>query len=195
MFTFNGTITFGQCSFDTAKIIKYLLSATKNLLILPKIYEMIQRKQTLFMFLSAILSGLLFVLPLSTFTFGSNINVGFSILGVDIVEELEGFFSSSYTWPLVAITILMTLTPVFTALRYKHRVQQVRFSQLNMLFNMVFVGLVLLYYVSDIQKIIPSEPQYKIGVFIPLINMVLEYFAIRGVKKDIELLKSVDRLR
>ena len=89
----------------------------------------------------------------------------------------------------------MTLTPIFTALRYKHRVQQVRFSQLNMLFNMVFVGLVLLYYVSDIQKIIPSEPQYKIGMFIPLINMVLEYFAIRGVKKDIELLKSVDRLR
>lgn len=155
---------------------------------------MIQRKQTLFMVLSAILSGLLFVLPLASFDY-SNYMMNLSILGVD--NQIDAtYFGSSYTWPLVVLTIFMALTPIFTALRYKHRQQQVKFSQLVMFFNVVFICLVLLYYVSDIQRTIVAEVvKYRIGIFIPLVNMVLEYFAIRGVKKDIELLKSIDRLR
>ena len=72
-----------------------------------------------------------------------------------------------------------------------------------MLSTLIFIGLVFLYYESDILKVIAAvegdtyqlDVAYFIGMAFPLINLVLEIFAIRGIKKDIELLKSVDRLR
>ena len=60
-----------------------------------------------------------------------------------------------------------------------------------------------LYYESDLMKIIVAvegdtyqlDVAYFIGAAIPLVNLVLEILAIRGIKKDIELLKSINRLR
>ena len=72
-----------------------------------------------------------------------------------------------------------------------------------MLATVIFIGLVFLYYENDILKIIAAvegdqyqlDVAYFIGMAIPLVNLVLEILAIRGIKKDIELLKSIDRLR
>jgi len=155
---------------------------------------MIQRIQSLFMFLSAILSGLLFFFPLAAFDYG-NVTMNLSVLGIN--NQIDAtYFSSTYTWPLIVLTVLMIIIPIFTAFLYKRRQQQVKLCQLDMFLTAVFIGLVLLYYVSDVQTTIASESvSYKFGVIIPLVILVLDVLAIRGVKKDIELLKSVDRLR
>ena len=60
-----------------------------------------------------------------------------------------------------------------------------------------------MYYENDILMVIAAiegdsyelDVAYFIGMAFPLVNLVLEILAIRGIKKDIELLKSVDRLR
>lgn len=146
------------------------------------------------MFLSAVLSGLLFVFSLAAFDYG-NIMMNLTVLGVDNQVDAT-YFSGTYTWPLIVLAVLMTVIPVFTAFLYKRRQQQVKLCQLDMLLTAVFIGLVLLYYVSDVQTTIASESvSYKFGIVIPLINLVLQVLAIRGVRKDIDLLKSVDRLR
>ena len=67
---------------------------------------------------------------------------------------------------------------------------------LNVFLNAVICGLVFLYYASNVEKRIESESiQYLFGTYIPLINMVLSILAMRWIKKDIDLIKSVDRLR
>ena len=103
---------------------------------------------------------------------------------------------------MVIMAVLMTCIPVFTALKYKKRELQVKLCHLDMLLNVVFLGLVLLYFESDLLKVIESVEEDKIvldsyyyGMSIPVVNLILQIFAVRGVKKDIELLKSVDRLR
>ena len=162
---------------------------------------MIQRRQTIYMFLSAIVSALLFFIPLASFDADGNV-MKFTIFGIqNPIEELS--LSTTYTWPLLVLTVLMTLAPIVTIFLYKKRELQVRLCRLNMLLNIIFIGLVFLYYESDIQKVIAAvegdeyqlKVAYFIGMVIPLVNIVLQIFAIRGVKKDIELLKSVDRLR
>ncbi len=162
---------------------------------------MIQRKQTVFMFLSAIASALLFFMPLASFVADGNV-MKFTIFGIqNPIENLS--LSKAYTWPLIVLTVLMTITPIYTAFRFKKREQQVRLCQLDMLFNVVFIGLVLLYYDADIQKVIAAvegdsyqlDVAYFIGTVIPLVNLVFQIMAIRGIKKDIALLKSIDRLR
>lgn len=162
---------------------------------------MIQRRQTIFMLLSAIISALLFIMPLASFNADGNI-MQFTIFGIrNPIETLS--LTTTYTWPLVILTFLMTIVPFVTIFLYKKRELQVRLCQLNMLSTLIFIGLVFLYYESDILKVIAAvegdtyqlDVAYFIGMAFPLINLVLEIFAIRGIKKDIELLKSVDRLR
>ena len=162
---------------------------------------MIQRRQTIFMFLSAIISALLFFMPLASFSDGTTV-MKFTIFGIENpIETIT--LSKSYTWPLIVLTILMTVLPVYTALRYKKRELQVKLCHLDMLLNIVFIGLVFLYYEADIENIIVAvendtyilDVAYFIGMAIPLVNLVLEILAIRGIKKDIALLKSLDHLR
>ena len=162
---------------------------------------MIQRKQTIYMLLSAIISALLFFMPLASFEAGGNV-MKFTIFGIqNPIETIS--LSTTYTWPLVVLTVLMTVAPIVTLFLYKKRELQVRLCRLTMLVNIIFIGLVFLYYESDIQQVIAAvegdeyqlDVAYFIGMAIPLVNLILEILAIRGVKKDIELLKSVDRLR
>lgn len=155
---------------------------------------MIQRIQTLYMFLSAILGGLLFAFNLASFDYG-DVMMNLSILGVD--NQLDAtYFGSTYTWPLAVLAVLMTVLPVITSFLYKKREVQVKLCQLEMLLNVIFVVLVFLYYVSDVQETINAEIAiYRIGIYFPLASMIFSLLAIRGVKKDIELLKSVDRIR
>ena len=162
---------------------------------------MIQRRQTIYMLLSAIVSALLFFMPLASFDANGNV-MRFTIFGIQ--NPLENLtLSTTYTWPLVVLAILMTLAPIVTIFLYKKRELQVRLCRLNMLVTIIFIGLIFLYYESDLQQVIAAvegdeyqlDVAYFIGMVLPLINLVLEILAIRGIKKDIELLKSIDRLR
>ena len=162
---------------------------------------MIQRRQTIFMLLSAIISALLFFMPLASFNDGTTV-MKFTIFGIENpIDTLT--LSQSYTWPLIVLAALMTILPFYTLLRYKKRQHQVKMCQLDLLLNIVFIGVVFLYYEADIQQVIAAvegdayqlEVAYFIGMAIPLVNLILEILAIRGIKKDIELLKSIDRLR
>ena len=162
---------------------------------------MIQRRQTIFMLLAAIISALLFFMPLASFNADGEV-MRFTIFGIqNPIETIT--LSKSYTWPLIVLTVLMTVLPLYTIFRYKKRELQVKLCHLNMLLNIVFIGVMFLYYDGDIQEIIKAvegdsytlDVAYFIGMVLPLVNLVLEILAIRGIKKDIELLKSVDRLR
>lgn len=162
---------------------------------------MIQRRQTIFMFLSAIVSALLFFMPLASFNANGDV-MRFTIFGIqNPIENIS--LSNAYTWPLVVLTVLMTAAPVVTAFLYKKRELQVRLCRITMLVNIIFIGLVFLYYENDLLEVIAAvegdeyhlNVAYFIGMAFPLVNLVLQILAIRGIKKDIELLKSIDRLR
>ena len=162
---------------------------------------MIQRRQTIYMLLAVIASALLFFTPLMSFNADGEV-MRFTIFGIkNPIETMS--FSATYTWPLVVLTILMTVAPLVTIFLYKKRELQVRLCRLNMLLNIIFIGLVFVYYESDVLGVISAvendiytlDVAYFIGMVFPLVNLVMEILAIRGIKKDIELLKSIDRLR
>ena len=94
------------------------------------------------------------------------------------------------------ITLLIVVLPFITIFLYKKRELQLKLSSLNTFLNAILCGLIFLYYSSNIQKTLAIETlSYSFGTYIPLINMVLSVLAMRWIKKDIELIKSVDRLR
>lgn len=147
---------------------------------------MIQRIQTVFLFLSAVLAGFLFFLPIASFDLGNEI-VNLSIFGVE---------NHSSALLLLILAVLMLAVPFLTIFMYKKRELQLKLSSLNVFLNALFCGLIFLFYVDNIQEKLSAETVvYNLGVYVPLINMVLSILAMRWIRKDIELIKSVDRLR
>lgn len=155
---------------------------------------MIQRIQTVFLFLAAIFAGLLLFFPIASFDYGTT-SMSLTILGVKNQIDAE-YFSNMYALPLLVMTILMIIVPIITVFMFKKRQLQLKLSSLNVFLNAILCGLIFLYYSSNIQKTIAAETiSYMFGSYIPLINMVLSVLAMRWIKKDIDLIKSIDRLR
>lgn len=155
---------------------------------------MIQRIQSVFLFVAVVFATMLMFTPIAAFDYGEHV-MELTVLGVTNQVDTN-FFSGVYTLPLLLLTIFTILIPLVTIFLYKKRSLQIKLSSLNVFLNAIICGLIFLYYSSDIQKNISSEyVKYLFGTYIPLINMVMSVLAMRWIKKDIDLIKSVDRLR
>ncbi len=136
---------------------------------------MLQRIQTFYLVLAALISGVLCVyLP-----YGSDQN-GVALFALEDIFLL-GMFMGSAALSLIAIFL------------FKNRKLQFVLGRVNIILNFILLG-VFVYWsltVSGETKI--SEK--GIGMLIPIISIVLLVMANKAIKKDENLVKSVDRLR
>jgi hypothetical protein len=136
---------------------------------------MIQRIQTVYLILVVIISGALpFVFPLwkigtNNFYFMSN-----------IVYAI--FFGLSTTLALLSI------------LTYQKRQQQFVMNRLNMILNLILLGL-FVYRTLSVSGDAAAVSEKGIGMFLPIFSIVMLVLANKAIKKDEDLVKSVDRLR
>lgn len=136
---------------------------------------MIQRIQTIYLLVAAILSaGLIFVFHLWTNS-----------------EEVPVFAKDNLLYlGLFLVSALCSLVALFS---FKNRKFQFVLGRLNIIINFILLGFFV--YQSLIP---PGESQISekgVGIFIPILSIVLLVLANRAIKKDEDLVKSVDRLR
>lgn len=140
---------------------------------------MIQRIQSVWYFLAALVMLSLFYFPIYKFKTGAfPLKIGNDYLAII----------------LVVLSIILSLVALFS---YKKRKNQTSLTWLNIL---VCIALqVWLFFEIDIYHKLPEninlQGYFWIGAFIPLITLVLLFLAKGGVRKDEKLLKSLDRLR
>ena len=97
-------------------------------------------------------------------------------------------FSSSWTVSLDAgIVAVLSLITIFI---YKKRKLQIKISYTMIL---LLVLAYVLYFILNLKSLSFSGIQYTF-VF-PLISVIFIYLAIKGIKKDEKLIRSLDRLR
>ena len=145
---------------------------------------MIQRKQSLYLFLAALLNSGVFFFDL--YFYHTMIN------GVDTIKKLR--VNDDFASLLVALVI--TLLPLVTIFLFNNRKLQIKLSLFGILGIIGFIAL-LLWHVSDIGKQVPAPTgnSYWIGSVLPVASLVFMFLAIVGIRKDDKLVKSVDRLR
>jgi len=136
---------------------------------------MIQRIQSIYLFLTII------VVALGSYflSLWENEN-GESIYAIDRPYVLGAFVLSSV---LALITIFL----------YKNRKLQFVMNRLNIILNFILLGFFVYW-----SLMIPGEVQISekgIGMFLPVISIVLLVMANKAITKDEALVKSVDRLR
>lgn len=136
---------------------------------------MIQRIQTLFLTLVALIAG---VLPFMVY------------LWVD-AEGLE-IFAKNVLWVSIAFYASAALA-LISIFKYKDRQNQFVLNRLNMILNLFLLGFFVYRSLNLSGETIVSEK--GIGMLIPVFSIVFLVLANRAIKKDEDLVKSVDRLR
>ncbi|MBE7689586.1 DUF4293 domain-containing protein [Tenacibaculum piscium] len=144
---------------------------------------MIQRKQSLYLFIAGILSGILpFVFSLWTTQ---------SAISVYIIDL---FSSVSLLEKATPILFLMSaLLSIVTLFLFKKRELQFVLGRLNILINLFLVGILI--YLSQTLSGEASVSEKGIGMFFPILVILLVVLANKAIKKDEDLVKSVDRIR
>ncbi len=136
---------------------------------------MIQRIQTFFLAIVAILAGSLpFLFSIWTDASGTEV---YAMNGIGIISS---FMASA---GLALITIFM----------YKKRQNQFVLNRLNMILNLFLLGFFVYRSLNLSGETEVSEK--GIGMLIPVFSIVFLVLANRAIKKDEDLVKSVDRLR
>ena len=111
----------------------------------------------------------------------------------NIVSE-EGFVVVRNDEPimlgLIFGSILVTFISIFS---YKKRKSQFVINRLNIILNFFLLGVFVYRSLTLSGETLVSEK--GIGVFLPIISIVFLVMANKAIKKDEDLVKSVDRLR
>lgn len=136
---------------------------------------MIQRIQSIYLFIAFLLSGvLIFFVPL-----WDN-------------ETLAPVYVEKVILAL-ALFLVSAAISLFTIFLFNNRKLQFVLGRVNIVINFLLLG-VFVYW----SLIVPGEMQISekgIGMFVPIISIVFLVLANKAIKKDEDLVKSVDRLR
>jgi|TARA_B110000305_G_scaffold242074_1_gene319598 hypothetical protein len=145
--------------------------------------KMIQRIQSVYLLVALLISsGVVYILNLwinidgvEVFAFDLIKNKGVSLKGIPI---------------LFLVSSILSLVTIF---KFKNRQTQFVLGRLNILINLIILGLLVVHLQSLSGETSVSEK--GIGSILPLITIILLVMANRAIKKDEDLVKSVDRLR
>lgn len=136
---------------------------------------MLQRIQTIYLLCAAgISAGLIHVFELWVTEAGKKIFV------VDLDYVFFAFLTSA-------------LFSVVTIFRYKNRKSQFMLGRLNIILNFFLLGFFVYQSLNISGETAVSEK--GIGMLLPIVSIVFLALANKAIKKDEDLVKSVDRLR
>ena len=156
---------------------------------------MIQRIQSLYLLLVCIGCILLIFFPLAQYDRGIQGLYVLYAYGLKYAGDTQTLVRPLFTSPLPALLIITFTLVLVSIFLYKKRKIQVLLINTGFLMQMLFIGLVFLYYTGHFEKFLQVQISYKAGIFIPLVMLVLLIVASRAVRKDEALVKSTDRLR
>lgn len=155
---------------------------------------MIQRIQSLFLLLTALLT--IIFLRLTFFKF-------FNTSGTDIIMNFKGIFQVSDTGesvlvqnqlPLSAILLIIPILSLIIIFLFKNRRIQLKLTLI-----VIALASILILYLAISALLIVKRYEVQLlpafPVIVPPLVLLFSIFAYRGIKKDDAVVKSYDRLR
>jgi len=161
-----------------------------------KIDRMIQRVQTIFLFLIVVGMGITLSTQLWSQDGAAGDSWNLSAFAMINLDESGKVILSSSKWYLGALALLAAILALISIFQYRLRSRQLL---LNMINSLVMVSLVASTFLTTngINEAIKAQDggDYGIGFWAILVAMVMNMLANRFIKKDEALVRSVDRIR
>lgn len=164
---------------------------------------MIQRIQSLFLLCTAIVTGLMFFIPVASIPVNNALCDFYTTKIIQVTPQHQFIM---WNWPSMILNIFIIALAILTIFVHKKKSKSVKptlFLQFRLAtVNIVLqLGLFILLWIL-LTKNLPQEVgftgslQYThISFIFPVVGMIFTWLAIRGIIKDIALLKSFDRIR
>lgn len=153
---------------------------------------MIQRIQTVFLFIAAILILLIIFFPYAEVLVGDGIIYSFKVYGIFLPDNGDELITS--TLPLLILPIISTLIIFIAIFLFKKRLLQLRLCLISIILLLGIYGLGA-FYIYKLSSEYDTTISYSFPIIIPLISAILIFMAMRAIKKDELLIKSLDRVR
>ena len=156
---------------------------------------MIQRIQSLYLFVVTVACVLLFFFPMIEYI--DNVKGTYKLIATGMKYYMEVPITIFFwdTFPLLVLIVASMLLSLVTIFLYKRRRLQFLLVNINVLLNVLLVALVFLVYSTIFENRLQIRSSYQFGMYIPLISLVFLVLATRAIRKDETLVKSTDRLR
>jgi uncharacterized membrane protein len=150
---------------------------------------MIQRIQTVFLFVAFILISMLFFIPFAQLV--SNDVYSLSLKGVLTPEPNEAIQQPIWLILMGAITSITIFICIFL---YSNRKLQMKIILVSILLALGLNG--LMYYITNTYKVLlNANINFSLVFVFPAVTAILLFLAYRAIKKDEDLIKSLDRIR
>ncbi len=164
---------------------------------------MIQRIQSLFLLCTAIVTGIMFFIPVASIPVNNAICDFYTTKIIQLSPKNQFIM---WNWPSMILNISITTLAILTIFVHKKKSKtikptlflQFRLATINIVLQL---GLFILLWLL-LTKNLPEEVSFfgslqytHISFIFPIVGMLFTWLAIRGIIKDIALLKSFDRIR
>lgn len=192
------------CRLMKSVILARIKSETLFIFASQNCFLMLQRKQSIFLLVSALCLVLTYFLPFAVFDNGA-------FQGTLRCYGFKDEFNSAYRPEIsnyglhivLAVILVMTL---FALISFNNRKRQLSILKITVVgFAGVFTLMAL--YINSAQvaveksiesagaNLMPTVFSPSIAMFLPVIAFICNYMAMRFIRKDEELVRSVDRIR
>lgn len=154
---------------------------------------MIQRVQTLYMLVVVSLMALAVFLPVASFTAAGD---NFTLYAFALADETDAPVQP--TTYMGIVFVLAALLPVVTIFLFKHRLTQIRLCVSEMV---LLAGAIVMEgaYFYLCYRLLSAEMFFSwrigAGAVMPVVCIIFDVLALRGVARDIKLLRDADRIR
>lgn len=155
---------------------------------------MLQRIQTIWLFISSLVLFGLFLFPYIQFVKTDGAAQAIKVTGV--YENIGGQPVKTQEFILLTIvTVIVALLPLVVIFYFRNRKRQIALCYVTIL---VILGYSF-WLVQSARQVIGNVeldlPNYGIGVILPSLSIFFIILALKGIRKDEKLIKSADRLR
>jgi drug/metabolite transporter (DMT)-like permease len=163
---------------------------------------MLQRIQSIYLFIAVLCGAALFLSAFNTFNF-QQIEFNFSLFGLHQIKGEPNLNYTAAAYALVLFCCAFILVNGYTIFLFKNRRKQIKLAGFGILILASFCVAEFFFAnhhqlkIAEILNVDIAQIQinYGIGTLMPILAMVMNFLAIRAIKKDEELVRSADRIR
>lgn len=155
---------------------------------------MLQRIQTIFLLLTIPTSGALFLNEM----YLAEVIGDLSMLSQQTQSALDdGYLHASDHILLLILGLLPGLVALIAIFQFRRRSRQMGLTRFSMIGYLLFMILSSILFYNDYTKLTGGDYYFEIGygVLLPVLGIILCLLALRYIKKDEKLVRSMDRLR
>lgn len=158
---------------------------------------MIQRIQSVYLFIAVVALAAMFFFPLSVHSF-RGLTIPFELL--EKVSDTELAASMMITiWPLIVGVLVLIALGLITLFSYRNRQLQMRLVMASVLLNIVIIIAEFWMAKHLASKLDPQAVdmvvEYSFGAYLPVVSLLFFILAHRGIKRDEQKVRAADRLR